>query len=335
MDEFCRLSVVIPGFKTPESWWRRCVQSVLASTTEQDEIICVDDGSPTKPLFLDDMAKVHSRVRVIYLGENQGQAEARNLGVEAARGKYIAFVDSDDEVCPEAYDSAIRMVENDLCDMAIFGVRTIWPAERLQKIDVMPNANYGRIKPSDLKKLKDNGLLYYPWNKVFKRTFLESHAIRFDKFGMPCEDIMLNLSCVMAGARVCVTDNVGINYYRTWGTSLSSYKPECITGLKMCNALWERYKHNDPDAEVVFGIGPEFSENFLLRREWNNMWMNNSPCTLKEKKDFLMKHPSLSSLHWLIFLVLQIIYWGLRKHLYIAVIRKWHIRRLYKDAMEF
>lgn len=330
-----RLSVIIPGFKTPEEWWCRCVKSVLAAVGANDEIVCVDDGSPERPRFLYALAAKDSRIKVLFLEKNVGQAEARNIGMMSSAGEYVAFVDSDDEIADaQVYDKAILPLGEGKCDISVFGVRTIWCSERLHKVDVLPDCDYGHIQPADVKELKDCGLLYYPWNKIFRRSFLERNEIRFDKRGMPCEDVVFNVECIIKGARISTVDVVGMNYYRTWCTSLASYKPNCISGLRTCNHKWEEYKAAFPDGKKVFGGTPEFSREFLDKMEWDNMWRLRSPCGIGEKKRFLSAHPGFAKCGNVAFLLEQYCYWFLRRWFYVRPIRRWHIRRTYPNVRD-
>lgn len=91
------ISVIIPVYNV-EKYLRRCLDSVIAQTYQKLEIICVDDGS------IDDSGKIcdqyavrDARIKVIHQ-ENQGLSAARNRGIDAADGEYIAFVDSDDYI---------------------------------------------------------------------------------------------------------------------------------------------------------------------------------------------------------------------------------------------
>ena len=105
------ISVVVPVYKV-EEYLAECVDSVLAQTFTDFELILVDDGSPDNcGAICDDYAKKDSRVRVIHK-ENGGLSDARNKGIEYARGKYVTFVDSDDIIWNEylryLYDAAIE-----------------------------------------------------------------------------------------------------------------------------------------------------------------------------------------------------------------------------------
>lgn len=94
------ISVIIPVYKV-EAYLPRCMESILAQTYENLEIILVDDGSPDGcPAICDAYAARDPRVRVIHQ-ENAGLSGARNAGMEAAKGAYFVFVDSDDYVTPD------------------------------------------------------------------------------------------------------------------------------------------------------------------------------------------------------------------------------------------
>jgi glycosyltransferase involved in cell wall biosynthesis len=86
------ISVIVPIYKV-EEYLPRCIDSILAQTYKNLEIILVDDGSPDKcPAICDEYAKKDSRIKVIHK-KNGGVSSARNAGLEAAKGDYIFFVD--------------------------------------------------------------------------------------------------------------------------------------------------------------------------------------------------------------------------------------------------
>lgn len=112
------LSVIVPVYKA-EKYLAQCVESILNQTYTDLELILVDDGSPDRSGALcDAWAAKDSRVRVIHK-ENGGVCSARNAGLDAARGNYIAFVDSDDWLEPEMYADMMDKVREHGCDVVL------------------------------------------------------------------------------------------------------------------------------------------------------------------------------------------------------------------------
>ena len=100
------LSVIVPVYKV-EAYLDECVESILNQTYTDLELILVDDGSPDRSgEMCDAWAERDSRVRVIHK-PNGGVCSARNAGLDAARGEYAAFVDSDDWLDPGMYEAML------------------------------------------------------------------------------------------------------------------------------------------------------------------------------------------------------------------------------------
>ncbi len=98
-----KVSIVVPIYKV-EKYLRECVDSILAQTLKDIEIILVDDGSPDAcPEIIDNYAKQDSRVVAVHQ-ENSGYSKAVNHGIELARGEYIGIIESDDWIEPDMYD---------------------------------------------------------------------------------------------------------------------------------------------------------------------------------------------------------------------------------------
>ena len=118
------ISVIIPVFNT-EHTLACCVESVLAQTYSQIEVILVDDGSPDKcPSICDKLAAAHEAVKVIHK-ENGGLSSARLAGYEASKGDYILFVDSDDYIAPDMIEKLIGAIESDGSDLAMCSYYTV------------------------------------------------------------------------------------------------------------------------------------------------------------------------------------------------------------------
>jgi len=105
-----RVSIIIPVYKV-EEYLADCLTSVLNQTFQDYEMILVDDGSPDScPQLCDEWATKDKRIKVIHR-ENGGLSAARNSGVKAAEGDYLYFLDSDDELTPDALEAMYRLVE--------------------------------------------------------------------------------------------------------------------------------------------------------------------------------------------------------------------------------
>ena len=115
------ISVIIPVYKV-EPYLDACVSSVVGQTFSDLEILLVDDGSPDRcPELCDAWAKKDPRVRVIHQ-ENGGLSVARNTGIGAAKGEFLAFVDSDDMLEPDALRRAWEAQQACQADLVIFNL---------------------------------------------------------------------------------------------------------------------------------------------------------------------------------------------------------------------
>ncbi len=112
------VSIIVPVYKV-EKYLSRCVDSLINQTYKNIEIILVDDGSPdNSPKICDEYASRDSRIRVIHK-ENAGVSEARNTGIDSAKGDYICFVDSDDYVREDMVERLISPANENNSDMVV------------------------------------------------------------------------------------------------------------------------------------------------------------------------------------------------------------------------
>lgn len=118
-SDICPLiSVIIPVYKV-EKYIVKCVESILAQTYRNLEIILVDDGSPDNcPGICDEFAALDTRVRVIHK-DNSGVSDARNIGLNVAKGEYIGFIDSDDWIAPNMYETLLASIIKYDADIAV------------------------------------------------------------------------------------------------------------------------------------------------------------------------------------------------------------------------
>jgi glycosyltransferase involved in cell wall biosynthesis len=113
------ISVIVPVYNT-QDYLNRCVDSIINQTYRDLEIILIDDGSTdNSPKICDNYSDLDNRIKVIHK-ENEGPSSARNMGVEVAKGDYIAFVDSDDWVESDIYQFCVDISKKTNSDVVDF-----------------------------------------------------------------------------------------------------------------------------------------------------------------------------------------------------------------------
>ena len=176
------ISVIIPVYKV-EIFLDECVQSIVSQSYKSLEIILVDDGSPDNcGVICDNWAEKDSRIRVIHK-ENGGLSDARNAGIEAATGDYIAFVDSDDWIKPQMFETMLTTITKEKADICACNILSCYPDRQIawgcREYTVGDSETILSMLYSDTT---------YPvsaWNKLYRRELWRE--IRFPK-GKICED---------------------------------------------------------------------------------------------------------------------------------------------------
>lgn len=185
-------SIVIPVYNV-EKYLNECVDSVLAQTFADIEVILVDDGSPDKcPDICDEYAEKEPRIKVVHK-KNGGLSDARNFGVNAAQGRYLMFLDSDDYWDdPNAlYALRAKLQEyDDTADVAMFQAKLLYPDGTVLPDTGQFDECFNGMSPEQaLSYMSERGLLIgSACSKAVKRTFFVENDLFF-KVGIKSEDI--------------------------------------------------------------------------------------------------------------------------------------------------
>ena len=178
------VSVIVPVYKA-EKWLHRCVDSILAQTMEDFELLLIDDGSPDRSgEICDEYAVKDARVRVFHK-ENGGVSSARNLGLDNAQGEWISFIDADDWV---EVDYLAGLTEKLDADFILGGVKI---SESVQSN--MSDCLYSDLEMKDcLEKYLLDIVLLSPWGNLLRNDILQNNHIRFDEKIHYAEDRVFN-----------------------------------------------------------------------------------------------------------------------------------------------
>ena len=213
------ISVIVPVYKV-ENYLGRCVESLLAQTYENIEIILVDDGSPdTCPVMCDEYAKKHEKIRVIHQ-ENKGLSGARNTGIDNAKGEYLAFVDSDDLWSPHFLESLYKALKENDADIA----QCRWEYMHGDELKEAYDADAKTVCFTGREMLANlyiqTGAYYVvAWNKLYKKELFEN--IRYPE-GRIHEDEATTYKLFDLAKKCVFVDNALYGYYvGSGGTSIT------------------------------------------------------------------------------------------------------------------
>lgn len=215
-------SVIIPVYKAKDSL-KRCVDSWLAQTERNLELVLVDDGSSDgSGALCDELATEDERIRVIHQ-ENAGVSAARNAGIGKAEGDFVLFTDSDDYVAADYLEKMSAAQWEAGSDLVLCGFHHIFDGADILKIPGETKTFEMTDFSAEFLELYEKSYLNMPWNKLFKRELLGV----FDTSLSLGEDLLFNLDYLRKCARVTVVAEPLCYYIQEAGSStLSSKKRE-------------------------------------------------------------------------------------------------------------
>lgn len=243
------ISVIVPVYKV-ELFLERCVNSLTSQSLNDIEIILVDDGSPDRSGEICDRLKLQdNRIRVLHKS-NGGLSSARNAGMEIASGKYIGFVDSDDDVDPDMFKTMVYAAEKYSADFVMSDYTRIY--ENGQQTIVSTQLEDGLYEKKDIvKKIYpflimgenvDYGPILSVWHCIYNRNFLQKNKIKFANDVKWSEDNLFNaIAGYCADRFVYLKGKALYHYYQNSGTITTSYRPGAWDVYKRMNNYIERF----------------------------------------------------------------------------------------------
>ncbi|NEA06162.1 glycosyltransferase family 2 protein, partial [Streptomyces sp. SID10116] len=207
-----RFSVIVPAYRV-QAYLHECLESVLAQSLTDFELIVVDDCSPDAcGAIIDEFAARDARVRAVHLKENVGLGRARNAGMEHATGDYLIFLDSDDTLTPGSLHAiSDRIKETGEPDVLIYDyARTFWSGDAVRNQFAAHLTEEGAApfrladRPGLLK------VLMVAWNKAHRRDFVEREGFTFPPGYY--EDTPWTYPLLMTADTMATLDRVCVHY---------------------------------------------------------------------------------------------------------------------------
>ncbi|MGI6011840.1 MAG: glycosyltransferase [Ruminococcus sp.] len=277
MKDKVKVSVIIPVYQV-EKYLERAVDSVLAQTLRELEIILVDDGSEdASGLICDRYGEEYPQmVRVIHK-KNEGLGMARNTGVQAARGEYVAFLDSDDTVEADMYREMYEKAAKEQYDMVMCDVKILYVEENRESVV----RTFPEEEVDLAEYLAKGNNITYSVNKLYARRIWEEN--QYEK--MLFEDISLIPALVTRYPHIGYVPKAFYCYYRRANTISTTFAGGMVDIIQAFRNFIDR---SDPRyrEEVIYCTAKQLLWNMTQSRV---LFQADFIGLLKEyKKDFLL-----------------------------------------------
>ncbi len=248
MDQNVLISVIVPVYNV-EQYLSRCVDSILAQTYENLEIILVDDGTPdSSGAICDTYAAVDPRIQVIQK-ENGGLSSARNAGIAIAKGEYLGFVDSDDWIEPTMYAQLLSLARKYAVKLVCGGRYDFSSRTGRKTVGLCPEREevisgmelLGRVFTWD-------NCDSAAWDKLYHRSLFAD--IRYP-LGQISEDVAVFYKLAELVDRAAMCDQPLYNYYHRPGSITTAKLSEKTFHYPRHTAvIYEYIRQNHPELEI-------------------------------------------------------------------------------------
>ncbi len=279
------ISIIIPVYNVV-AWLPRAVDSLTAQTFSDFEILLVDDGSTDGSAELaDKLALLDSRIRVIHQN-NAGAAAARNTAIEVARGEFLYFMDGDDWCEPDMLARMHAVAHENELDLLVTGffIDTYYSAEKFyREVRNAPDRIFTSQEEfrEHAHELFDAQLLYAPWNKLYRRSYLNEKNIRFPETFW--DDLPFNLDVVRDIERVGTLDGHFYHFLRARAESENTRYRADMYEKREEEHRWLQ------ELYAAWGIDAPAIQEFLARRYAERLVgcvenITNKNCTLTARE---------------------------------------------------
>ncbi|MBU7498558.1 glycosyltransferase [Lactiplantibacillus pentosus] len=241
------ISIIVPTYNV-EKYIRTCIESILAQTYRNVEVIIVNDGSTDQSLaVISDLICSHHNVKVINQ-KNQGVSVARNTGIDVATGKYITFVDPDDKIMPGFVSSLYQIADKTGADIVRGSFRDFngnIPKDWVPDFNVPTNC--GTIV---LDQLLSSNISFVVWSSIYRLDFINSNHIRFTPGIVVYEDIDFTIRAYMLAKLVATSPEPNYAYRRNrQGSVLTTNNAQkmSLSEEKVISQFISMLKHEESD----------------------------------------------------------------------------------------
>ena len=259
-----KISVIVPIYNI-SCYLSPCIESILSQTSQDLEILLVDDGSTDGCAEIcEEYKQQDSRIKVIHKA-NGGLVSARKAGIRAASGDYIAFVDGDDWIEPDMYERMYKTIKEQNVDIVMCG-RYEDIGNTCKKVcHGIPEGRYGKeemlhsVYPRMIAQgdFFEYGILPVVWAKLVRRECLEEYQLAVDERIVMGEDAACVYPCILNADSIYIMHQC-LYHYRQSTSSIIKQTPERARERKQFHILWK----------TVYKKLGQYTSIYDLRRQW-------------------------------------------------------------------
>jgi capsular polysaccharide export protein len=235
-----KVSVILPIYNV-EKYLEQCLESLVHQTLKEIEIICVNDGSTDNSLnILDNYSKMDSRIVVINK-KNGGTGSARNVGIKAAQGEYIGFIDPDDWVDLSMFEKLYNQIEKNSVDIVMCSIKGFNDlAQTFEDYQYYADVNFISDLDNKIFTWQDISPFKIPFssiNKIYNKQFIDKYKIEFAE-GLDFEDHkFIFMSMIKAKGSIFIREPLYIYRYNRKGSVTTDKNNRIIDHLEIIDIV--------------------------------------------------------------------------------------------------
>ena len=301
-----QISVIVPVYNA-EKYLHRCIDSILVQTFADFELLLIDDGSPDRSgAICDEYAQKDSRICVFHK-PNGGVSSARNLGLDNAKGEWISFVDSDDEIPIDGlanlaagsnYGDGIDFVSAGYIVKYLYG-GSFSTAGTEQDNKILDLNSSIRIM------YRDKFYQFYVFTKLFKRKIIERNRLRFDETLYYSEDrlFIINYLCLIYGKTFYTSTPVYYYILRETGAMMSitqKFDYKSVTGFDATCKMYQCLKSYRIKDEIMEIARFDVIDSYFITRQNMNKFKIKDKEIIRGLNNNLRHFVSLEKYFWIL-----------------------------------
>ncbi|WP_419881716.1 glycosyltransferase family 2 protein [Peribacillus sp. B-H-3] len=282
------VSIIVPVYNA-ENYLARCIDTILNQTYKNIEVILVNDGSVDKSgCICEEYSNLDTRIKVIHQN-NLGPSQARNIGLNSAKGKFIQFIDSDDTVELNITEKLVHEI-NLYNEMVICGYKLISNKKKTSVVQKISPQKEGVFQFQEFLKYfgkyYKNNLINSPCNKLYVTEIIKKNNLQFNNDINMGEDFIFNLSYMRYCNNISIIGDNLYNYLKLNDNSLTlNFKNGLFENQKF---LFEKVRiflcdYNSYTADNEKIIETYYTDSII--NCFNNLFHKNNDLTFLERKE--------------------------------------------------